>query len=88
MIHDRFAAGQENNIFAPWGSRSAVELGIISGRIEENETKKEDETSSTPSISSSTIPLTSGIEEAPQLLLLVTKFLPHLSTSMQVAHPA
>jgi len=36
--------------------------------------KNEDETSAHPAISSSTIPLTSGIEEAPQLLLSVTLF--------------
>jgi hypothetical protein len=33
--------------------------------------KKEDEISAHPAISPSTIPLTSGIEEAPQLLLSV-----------------
>jgi len=40
------------------------------------EIKKEDEIC-TSSLSSSTIPLTSGIEEAPQLLLSVDIFLPH-----------
>jgi hypothetical protein len=41
--------------------------------------KKEDEISAHPAISPSTIPLTSGIEEAPQLLLSVLIFLPHLA---------
>jgi hypothetical protein len=40
------------------------------------EKKNEDEIC-TSSISPSTIPLTSGIEEAPQLLLSVDLFLPH-----------
>jgi hypothetical protein len=39
-------------------------------------TKYEDEIC-TSSFSSSTIPLTSGIEEAPQLLLSVSVFVPH-----------
>jgi hypothetical protein len=40
-------------------------------KISAKEIKKEDEISAHPAISPSTIPLTSGIEEAPQLLLSV-----------------
>jgi hypothetical protein len=40
-------------------------------KIPVKEIKKEDEISAHPAISPSTIPLTSGIEEAPQLLLSV-----------------
>jgi hypothetical protein len=41
--------------------------------------KKNEDEICTSSISPSTIPLTSGIEEAPQLLLSVDIFLPHLA---------
>jgi hypothetical protein len=46
------------------------------------EQKNEDE-NCTSSFSSSTIPLTSGIEEAPQLLLSVLSFLPQSSFPAQ-----
>jgi len=50
---------------------------------ENEETKKKEDENCTSSFSSSTIPLTSGIEEAPQLLLSVNLFLPHYACQLQ-----
>jgi hypothetical protein len=55
--------------------QGTILLGYAHGAA--GEKKKNEDEICTSSISPSTIPLTSGIEEAPQLLLSVTIFLPH-----------
>jgi hypothetical protein len=59
------------------------EDGELKRGIAESGRKNEDE-NCTSSFPSSTIPLTSGIEEAPQLLLSVIQFLPCLHFKKQV----
>lgn len=64
------------------GAKVEGRIGSLSGRFKntgidwKGGQKNEDE-NCTSSFSSSTIPLTSGIEEAPQLLLSVDLFVPH-----------
>jgi hypothetical protein len=57
------------DITRPFCLRSRFHSSGMKIRVEE--IKKEDEISAHPATSPSTIPLTSGIEEAPQLLLSV-----------------
>jgi hypothetical protein len=60
------------------------QISIFLSMIDEK--KNEDEIAAHPVLSSSTIPLTSGIEEAPQLLLSVDIFLTQLRVPAQVKH--